>query len=169
MRNLEFKARYADLSRAERIARALGAEFGGNLHQEDTYFQVPAGRLKLRAIDRARSELIFYQRPEDSPARWSDYFIAAFEEADSIRDVLSRALGVRQRVEKLRQLFLYRGARIHLDRVARLGEFIEFEVPTRGDDDAAKSLLRTLLHSFGLRDEDAIQASYGELIERNLP
>ena len=176
MRNLEFKARFADLSRAEQIARSLGAEFGGDLHQQDTYFCVPAGRLKLREIHQAgtgqeprtySSELIFYQRPELSPTRWSEYYTAPIEQADSLHHVLSRALSVRRQVEKSRKLFLYRDARIHLDRVKHLGEFIEFEVAAQGKEDTAKSLMQTLMRAFGLHDEDAVWASYVDLIEES--
>ncbi len=181
MRNLELKARCADLERAEGIAVNLGAEFDGELHQLDTYFHVPAGRLKLReTVQRSSSgiapllasgggvgvgaELIYYERAEDSATRWSDYFTAAVSSADSLRDVLGRALGIRQQVEKWRKLYWYRGARIHLDRVRHLGDFIEFEVPSADDEHAARQLMAELMQAFGIKDGDSVRASYGELI-----
>ena len=189
MRNLELKARYADLARGEQIAQSIGATFGGDLHQLDTYFYVPHGRLKLREITPlpprgggvGGGELIFYQRPEDAPTRWSDYFTAPVSPTESMRDVLTRALGVRQQIEKTRRLYLYRGARIHLDRVTHVGNFIEFEVPIspppqplsqfgrgvggEGDEMQARALMRELMQAFGLNDTDAITASYSELLE----
>jgi predicted adenylyl cyclase CyaB len=165
MRNLELKARFADLARGEQIAQALGAACGGDLYQLDTYFHVASGRLKLREDGHAGGELIFYRRPEDSPTRWSDYFKAPVAEPAAMRDVLTRALGVRQQVEKTRRLYLYRGARIHLDRVTRLGTFVEFEVPTDDDADAARATMGELMRAFGLSDADAIAASYGEMME----
>jgi len=193
MRNLEFKAHCNDLARAEQIAQSFGATFGGDLQQLDTYFVAPSGRLKLREINHAQGELIFYQRPEDDATRWSDYFVAAVADSAAIRDVLTRALGVRVQVAKSRRLYLYRGARIHLDHVIGLGEFIEFEVPVtpspiplarilslskdvravreargegegRGEGDA-HALMRELMDTFGLREADAIHASYSELLE----
>lgn len=176
MRNLEWKSCIADLAAGERVAQALGATFGGDLYQLDTYFHVGSGQLKLRETGGGSGELIFYQRPEHAPTRWSDYFKAPISEPGVLRDVLTRALGARAQVEKTRRLYLYRGARIHLDRVTRLGTFVEFEVPTmadaetgggagaEGDAEAAQATMRELMQAFGLTDADAIAASYGELI-----
>src|SRR5712692_5834777 len=182
MRNLEFKTRCADLTRGEQIATAIGASFGGDLHQVDTYFVVSNGRLKLREFlplphgaAAAGAELISYDRPEDTATRWSDYFTSPVPDAASMRDVLTRALGVRQVIEKVRRLYLYRGARIHLDRVTRLGAFVEFEVPTTpppafagdaGEKSQAHATMRELMQAFGLNDADAIQASYSELLQK---
>jgi len=165
MRNLELKAPFADLARGEEIAQALGAACGGDLYQLDTYFHVASGRLKLRESGPSGGELIFYRRPEDSPTRWSDYFKAPVASPETMRDVLTRALGVRQQVEKTRRLYLFRGARIHLDRVTRLGNYVEFEVPTDDDADAARATMGELMRAFGLSDADAIAASYGEMME----
>lgn len=168
MRNLELKARYAALGRAEQIALSIGATFGGELHQLDTYFHAPRGRLKLREINQAQAELIYYERLEDSAARWSDYFTAQVSDVERLRDALTRALSIRLRVEKFRRLYLYKGARIHLDRVQALGTFIEFEVPTDGDEAAARATMSELMQAFDVRDEDAIRASYSELMEERL-
>jgi adenylate cyclase class IV len=166
MRNLELKAPLGDRARAEQIALELGAEFGGEWRQLDTYFVVPHGRLKLREVDQAPSELIGYERPERGAVRWSDYHTAPVAHGPAIRDVLARALGVRVQVDKMRRLYLYRGARIHLDGVRGLGAFIEFEVPCNdGDEAGAQSLMRDLMRRFALSDADALRASYAELLE----
>jgi adenylate cyclase class IV len=47
-------------------------------------------------------------------------------------------LGVLAVVKKRRTLLSLDATRIHLDNVDGLGDFIEFEVPVTGDDDAAK-------------------------------
>lgn len=169
MRNLELKARYADPAEAERIARSLGAELRGDLHQVDTYFITPRGRLKLRQINRAGGELIYYKRPEATAARFSDYFVAPVAVCAPMRDVLIRAYGERVTVEKMRRLYLYRGARIHIDRVERLGAFLEFEVPVASDDaqasETARVIMDELMAAFRLRDVDAVRASYSDLLE----
>ena len=169
MRNLELKARWADLAHAEEIARRLGAAPGETLHQVDTYFQTPAGRLKLRQANHGGGELIYYERAEDSAVRWSNYFTAPVADCAALRDVLTRAYGLRLEVEKSRVLFLYRGARIHLDRVEGLGAFLEFEVPVPSDREAdserAQLIMRELMSGFGLQPGDAIQASYADLLQ----
>ena len=163
MRNLELKARLEDLARGEEIALAIGAKPGGDLYQLDTYFRVADGRLKLREDGRGGGELVFYRRPEDSPTRWSDYFKVPVSSPETLRDVLTRALGVRRRIEKTRRLYRYRGARIHLDRVAGLGTFVEFEVPAEGDAEGPRATMSELMRAFGLSEADAIMASYGEM------
>ncbi len=166
MRNLELKARCADPAQAERIAHALGAEARGDLHQIDTYFVTPRGRLKLRQINRADGELIYYDRPEVTATRFSEYFIAPVAACALMRDVLIRAYGERVTVEKTRRLYIYRGARIHLDRVERLGAFLEFEVPVASDGEAetARVIMSELMAAFGLSEGDALRTSYGEML-----
>jgi adenylate cyclase class IV len=169
MRNLELKARCVDLARAESTARALGAQSCGDLHQVDTYFGTPKGRLKLREFDDAHGELIFYQRLEGTALRWSDYYVAPVAACRPLRKLLSLALSVLQRVDKQRRLYVYRGARIHLDQVQQLGTFIEFEVPVGGaaemEAEIASAIMRELMDAFGLTAADAIRASYSELLE----
>ncbi|HYH62056.1 MAG TPA: hypothetical protein VD766_09340, partial [Solirubrobacterales bacterium] len=70
-------------------------------------------------------------------------------------------------VRKARQLFLFEGVRIHLDRVDDLGSFIEFEgVATPEDPDLARfeALLADLRHSLSIRDTDLIGGSYCDLV-----
>ncbi len=166
MRNLELKARLGDRAHAEQIALDIGADFGGEWRQLDTYFLVPHGRLKLREVDQVQAELIGYERPEHEAARWSEYHTAPVAHGPDMRDVLARALGVRIQVDKTRRLYRYRGARIHLDAVRGLGAFIEFEVPCNdGDEVGAQALMRDLMKSFTLSDADALRASYAELLE----
>jgi predicted adenylyl cyclase CyaB len=169
MRNLELKAAYADLAHAEQIAVQSGAAPGGDLHQIDTYFHVAEGRLKLREINGAGGELIFYRRPEADATRFSEYYTAPVADCHAMGKVLELSLGVRKRVEKERRLYLYQGARIHLDIVVKLGTFIEFEVPVHPgeptEDEAARRLMDKLMGAYGIRASDAIRASYSELLD----
>jgi predicted adenylyl cyclase CyaB len=169
MLNLELKTRCTNLVRAEEIACRLGATPGGMLHQVDTYFKTSNGRLKLRQINRAAGELIYYERSEDSAVRWSNYFTAVVPDCAAMRDVLTRTYGVHMQVEKERMLYLYRKARIHLDQVEGLGSFIEFESPVHTESDEererARSIMNELISAFGLDAKDAIQASYADMLQ----
>jgi predicted adenylyl cyclase CyaB len=174
MRNLELKARYANLTHAEAIARSIGATFGGELRQTDTYFHAPYGRLKLREVqhiqpdesaDVFHAELIAYQRPETAATRWSDYITSVVTAPDTLREALARALGVRQIVTKTRRLYRYKNSRIHLDCVVNLGNFIEFEaLADDGDESRARAVMGELMQAFGLQASDAITSSYGEMM-----
>lgn len=169
MRNLELKAAFADLAHGEQIAVAIGAAPGGDLHQIDTYFHVPEGRLKLRELNRERGELIFYRRPEAEVTRFSDYHTAPVADCAALCNVLQLSLRIRKRVEKARRLYLYKGARIHLDHVSQLGTFIEFEVPVAAEgpaaESAARAIMAELMAAFGIEPAAAIRASYSELLD----
>lgn len=164
--NLELKARCRSLTEAERIAYSLGARAAGVLHQVDTYFSVPTGRLKLREIRGRRSELIFYDRPSTDvrSGRWSSYVVFPVRATGPLRSTLNDAWSMRVTVRKKRRLYLLENARIHLDSVEGLGSFIEFEVMlTKGRKQAA-ALYRRLRDGFGIKRSDVIGGSYADLL-----
>ncbi len=166
-RNLELKANDRDPGRSREICEELGAETRGVLLQEDTYFDVPRGRLKLRRERGALAHLIAYERPNDSGQRESRYRIVEVEDDLGLEAALASALGIKTMVRKARQLFLYEGVRIHLDCVDALGSFIEFEgVATPENPDLARfeALLADLRHRLGIQDSDLIGCSYCDLV-----
>ena len=138
--------------------------YQATLTQSDTYFHVPHGRLKLRRIDGAHAELIQYERPDQQGDRWSEYTRVPVEDPDGLTVALQHALGVRCVVEKVRDLYLYKTARIHCDEVRGLGSFLEFEVVETPPAEAA-ALMAELTAAFQVRDQDIIAGSYGEMLE----
>ena len=165
-RNIELKSQYGDLSRAQTAARTIGAEFTGHLIQRDTYFNCPNGRLKLREIEGKSAELIAYSRHDQPEARGSDYVVAPVADVASLLDALSRALGVRGVVAKRRELWIWRGVRIHLDSVESLGTFVEFEaVLADGEPDAAgHEKLHALCVALEIEAGDIVAGSYVDLL-----
>ncbi len=127
-RNVELKARDPEPERSLARCRALEeAVDHGLLWQRDTYFVVAHGRLKLREQRPGGATLIQYARPDETTAKTSRYRLIGVDDADACRAGLAEALGVRAVVEKRRRLFIWRDVRIHLDTVAGLGAFVEFE------------------------------------------
>jgi predicted adenylyl cyclase CyaB len=167
-RNLERKARLADLPAAHAALRALGAREEGIQRQSDVYFQVPHGRLKLRVIDDREAVLIWYQRPDCAAARLSHYRLVPIADAVGLRAALTGALGVRCEVHKCREVWHWHNVRIHLDEVEGLGTFVEFEAVLGRDDDEATAheRLRRLGVLLGLRSEDELAGSYADLLLR---
>jgi adenylate cyclase class 2 len=163
MRNIELKARLRDREAAEAACRRLSASDEGDIHQTDTYFHVPAGRLKLRVSEPGDDYLVFYKRPDVPDAKGCDYSIEIVR--PGVGNVLSEALGVLAVVVKTRSLHLWKNVRIHLDRVDDLGDFIEFEAVLSDDADDADghAKLARLREVFDIRDEDLIASSYLEL------
>jgi adenylate cyclase class IV len=162
-RNIELKARCADLEEAKRRALQFGARPEADLNQIDTYFNVPVGRLKIRQIGPGHAELIAYHRDNNAMTRASDYLIAPLADAASMIRVLSMVLGERGQVRKRRQLLLWRNVRIHLDSVEDLGGFIELEavVSNAFDENASRDNLQQM--ALQLKMTDPIGVSYADL------
>jgi len=166
-KNLEIKAKINDILLAEKIAIDIGAEFKNDFVQVDTYFKVADGRLKLREFDDGRAELIFYRRDETSEKRWSDYEIVPVCEAGKLKNLFEKIFGVNVVVEKRRKVYVYENARIHIDRVKGLGEFIEFEVIYNGDAEQVERLMEFLIDRFNLERGNFIKVSYSDLLIKN--
>jgi predicted adenylyl cyclase CyaB len=170
-RNIELKARLADLDAARRVAQRIATSSGGTLHQIDTYFHVPVGRLKLREIAGERAELIAYHRANSPAARASDYTIVPVPDAGTLTQALAAVLGIRTVVRKVRELWFYQNVRIHLDQVRELGTFLEFEaVLSDGKDDASgRAQLDWLCGHFGIDSRDIVPQSYSDLLLAHQP
>jgi adenylate cyclase class IV len=124
-RNIEVKCRCTDLVAVRERAEALGATDAGVLHQDDTFFDAPQARLKLRDFGDGAAELISYRRADTVQARASDFFVCPIADPSRLRATLAHALPTTGSVRKRRHLFFYRHTRIHLDDVEGLGAFVE--------------------------------------------
>ncbi len=166
MRNIELKARLAGLDAAREIAESLATERLGVQHQVDTYFNCRNGRLKLRQIDNLRSELVWYARADEEGPKASDYAVVPISNPETLKMALTAALGVRGVVDKRREIYLVDNVRVHLDEVAGLGTFLEFEaVLGPGVEDAAgHARLAGLQQQFGIAPADLLPGSYSDMI-----
>jgi predicted adenylyl cyclase CyaB len=160
--NLEIKLKVARLGEFDRIAKRIGKRvFDG--WQIDTYFRVRSGRLKLRETG-SGTELIFYRRPSKRSARLCDYLTVEIDEPRKVKSFLADFLGVKQVVKKHRKVYLYRTARLQLDRVTGLGTFVEIEIPSQGRRPQARRLMKSLRQRFNLQNELPIPGSYSDLL-----
>jgi len=164
-RNLELKAFLHSRQRAEEVAKSLGAEFKGTLKQVDVYYRIPHGRLKMRSIEGGCHEMIYYVRPNRSGGRFSDYTVVPLRQPRVVARVFEQLYGIRTIVRKHRRLYLYKNARIHLDSVRDLGDFLEFEVMVVRGVRQAGALLRQLTNAFGIRPSMRIASSYSDLMD----
>lgn len=165
-KNIEIKARYENLDRARNLALGLGAKSLGVDHQIDTYFRVPSGRLKIRVSSLSGCYLVPYSREDLSGPRASEYLMIPIAESQVALDLFSKILGVNVCIDKQREILLFENVRIHLDRVAGVGDFIELEAVCRNnadlEDEYTKiSLLMKLLEIDQAKLETG---SYQELI-----
>jgi predicted adenylyl cyclase CyaB len=122
--------------------------------------------LKLREIDDDTAQLVGYFRPDGIEAKLSDYRLTEVQDAQSLKQTLAAALGVLIVVDKRREIFLYDNVRIHLDQVAGLGTFLEFEavLSEQIDADHGQQQVAFLREQFGLLPADLLANSYAELL-----
>jgi adenylate cyclase class IV len=167
-RNLEIKAVDADPEATLAAALGLGAEDQGLLRQRDTYFHAVQGRLKLREAPPQPAELIAYARAELAGPKVSLYRIVPVSDHIALIDALADSLGVRVVVEKVRRLLLWRNVRIHLDRVAGLGDFVEIEAvaASPGGLEVERDRVEQLREALGIDDERLVAAGYADLLVR---
>lgn len=185
--NVELKARISSCQALRPVAQKLATARLADERQVDTYFRCPHGRIKLRQINGQTGQLIWYSRPdverpsvdaaaagsaanpaeEDRrPFATSRYLITPIEHPEELKIALGNAWGIRQVVDKEREIYLYHNVRIHLDRVHRLGEFLEFEAVLDGVDEATgQQQLAGLRVEFGIRPEQRVEGSYVDLLE----
>lgn len=165
--NIEIKAHARDWPRLLRSAAELSDTPVQVIKQEDTFFHVPTGRLKLRIFSPAAGELIFYQRPDHVGPKQSQYVIAPTAAPATLKETLAAALGVRGVVRKCRLLYLAGQTRIHLDEVENLGRFVELEVVMEPGQSPAEGqrIATELMARLGIAKEDLIVRAYVDMLE----
>jgi len=166
--NIEIKARVRDFADIKSRAEKLSDTPVEVIPQEDTFFNVPQGRLKLRVLSSDRAELIYYTRPDQEGPKRSDYHIARTSDPENLKRVLELSYGIRGVVKKTRYLYLVGQTRVHLDDVQGLGQFMELEVVMReGQGDAeGQAVAEDLMASLGVERSDLIDGAYMDLIEK---
>lgn len=167
-RNIEVKARLADLGATRRRVEEFADSHPGVEEQEDVYYKVDAAgleRVKIRTSSRHGRQLIRYHRPEGDGVRPSEYTLTPLAAGEVPPEV--RALGDPEVVvRKRRDLFWKANVRIHLDEVEGLGTFLELEavVDAANDDASSRARVDALLADLGIGEADLVRASYSDLL-----
>ncbi len=166
-RNIEVKARVRDFDELCRRAEALSDTPCEVLEQQDTFFLVPHGRLKLREVGTDTAQLIFYTRPDLEGPKRSEYQISSTHDPQGLKNILALAYGIRGVVKKTRFLYLCGQTRIHIDQVQGLGQFMELEVVLRPEqsDVEGRLIAEDLLNRLGLSPGDLLEGAYMDLME----
>ena len=167
-RNLEVKAIDPDPQATFAAALELRAQERGEQRQRDTYFHAVQGRLKLREAPPNPAELIAYARAERAGPKVSLYRVVPVADHVALVDALAESLGVRVVVEKVRRLLVWRNVRIHLDRVADLGDFVEIEAvaTTPGGLEVERERVEELRAVLGIADDRLVPVGYADLLTR---
>lgn len=167
---VELKARMKHVKEVKRRLSLLGAQNIGTFRQIDTYFQVSEGRLKIRETEEQESgELIFYKRPDVSSIKSSHVLLIQVQPQETAKALLSKLFPVSSVVNKTREIYALGETRVHLDKVLKLGTFVELEITTTGETQEirkSKSLLADLSAKLGIRKKDLEALSYADLLSR---
>jgi len=168
-RNVEVKARVGDFEALRRRAESMSDVPVEIIDQRDTFFVVSRGRLKLRVLAPDASELIAYERPDDTGAKLSEYSIIRSSEPETFLAVLSSALEVRGVVAKRRFLYRVGRTRVHLDDVEGLGTFIELEVVLEEGQtcDEGTAIAERVMRELGIENADRVAGAYIDLLEKS--
>jgi predicted adenylyl cyclase CyaB len=165
--NIEIKARVRNFEEIQRRAEQLSDAPVEIIPQEDTFFNTPHGRLKLRVLSQEEGQLIYYTRPDQEGPKRSDYHIFVTSDSENLKRVLELAYGIRGIVRKIRYLYLVGQTRLHLDDVEGLGQFMELEVVLQeGQNDAeGQRIAETLMTALGVERSDLLEGAYMDLLE----
>ena len=166
--NIEIKARVRDFESLKQVATDLSDTVCQVIPQEDTFFNCPQGRLKLRELGPHLGQLIYYQRQDITGPKHSDYSIFETDDPAQLKLILKEAYGIRGVVSKTRYLYLVGQTRIHLDDVNGLGKFMELEVVLQtGQTDAeGQAIAEKLINALGIEEIDLIDSAYIDQIEK---
>ena len=166
-RNIEIKAQVPDLEVLRAAVRALVSNPGETLEQEDTFFAVPNGRLKIRRFPDGTGELISYHRADQRGPKESVYTRYPCQDARALSATLGGVLPVRGVVTKRREVFLIGRTRIHLDQVQNLGCFVELEVvlSERESAEDGEITARELLNKLNIPSSRLIAEAYIDLLD----
>ncbi|HEX7902755.1 MAG TPA: class IV adenylate cyclase [Chitinophagaceae bacterium] len=142
------------------------AEFRGIDEQTDTYFNVAAGRLKLREGN-IENNLIFYERDNEAGPKNSSFHLVKVEDTKGLKEVLTKSSGVKVIVKKKREIYYINNVKFHIDEVPGLGSFIEIEagnILANLTQQQLKEQCDFYVAAFGLKQEDMIAVSYSDML-----
>jgi predicted adenylyl cyclase CyaB len=166
--NIEIKAKSIELDRIRDILKSNRADFKGIDHQVDTYFKVSSGRLKLREGN-IENHLIYYEREDKGGPKKSLVVLYKHNPDQSLKEILTRSLGVLAVVNKHREIYFIDNVKFHLDNVKGLGNFVEIEAIDEDGSIGSEKLHEQCNHYLKLLNiskEDLLENSYSDLILR---
>ena len=164
---VEIKARCSDQESVRRKLEDWGARSQGIQTEVDIFYNVPHGRLKLRHSE-SEKMLIGYQRPDVGGPKHCLVNLYPCGDTEALDRLLSASLGRKLVLEKQRERYILDNVRFHLDRVERLGTFLEIEVlGRRGVDEVEdlRAVCRDLMNKCAVQPEDLVEQAYADLLE----
>lgn len=165
-KNLEIKARLTHSKKTAALLRGLFNDkqvITQEQIQEDIYFRVDKGRLKLRIINGKTGNLIHYFRNNNSGKRVSKYTISETNNPNELNSILGSLFGILIIVKKVRKIIIIENLRFHFDKVFGLGNYLEIEIIFNSIKEVEKQM-DTLIDYLNLDETKFIKESYSDLL-----
>ena len=124
--------------------------------------------LKLREGN-IENQLIYYEREDSSGPKKSLVVLYKHNTDQSLKEMLTRSLGVLAIVNKHREIYFIDNVKFHLDKVRGLGNFVEIEAIDEDGSIGREKLHEQCKHYLKLLNiskEDLLENSYCDLILR---
>ncbi len=163
--NVEIKARCADLEKIRNILNIEKARFVGLDHQIDTYFNVDYGRLKLREGN-IENALIHYNRSDQASPKKSEVILYKSNPGSALKEILTASLGILTIIDKQRAIYFIDNVKIHLDKVEKLGTFVEIEaidIDRSRNEKQLEAQCQYFIQLFEIKKEELLENSYSDL------
>ena len=164
--NIEIKAKTNNQNFVREVLKSLNARFIGVDNQTDTYFNVSSGRLKLREGN-IENSLVHYDREDKEGPKQSNVTFYKSSDKTSLKEILTRSLGILIVVDKSREIYFIDNVKFHLDTVKDSGTFVEIEAIDSDGQIKKEKLLEQCnfyLNLFKINREDLISNSYSDML-----
>lgn len=165
-KNFEVKVKLKDLNKTRNLVHSLckgKKTVKQKQTQEDIYYKVSKGRLKLRIINGQTGNLIHYFRSNDTGKRVSSYTISETNTPKELNKILTSLYGVLIKVKKTREVTIIDNVRVHIDKVIGLGNYLEIEIIFNSIT-IAKKLMSDLIKRLEIEENKFIKVSYSDLL-----
>ena len=166
MQNIELKIRVDNFkSIVDKLKKNRAAD-KEILSQVDTYYNCKRKRLKFREENNKLFRLVLYARPDKKEAKVSNFDMIDFnkQQAQALKAVLKKAYGEKVTVKKERKLWVYKNTRIHLEKVEKLGTFLEIETFVKKDITVAKKEYGKIVKILDLDRYKKMDRSYSDML-----
>jgi predicted adenylyl cyclase CyaB len=166
MKNIELKIQVDDFKDVLAKLKKNRAAEKGVLKQIDIYYNCEGKRLKLREENGKLFQLVLYIRPDKKEAKVSDFDTIDFgkQQAQALKAVLKKAYGEKVVVKKERKLWMYKNTRIHLDKVEKLGTFLELETFVKKNLAPARKEYDEVVKLLDLDRYEKLKKSYSDML-----
>ncbi|CAD5215413.1 unnamed protein product [Bursaphelenchus xylophilus] len=163
---LSIKASVSDLEAMESKIFAFTESIGHLATQQDTYFNVPYGQLKLRKTypNKEQGELISAKSISHIP-HLVETRATRIHEASALKKTLELCISELGTIKKKRRVYVKDNVRINLDDVEGLGVYVDVEIKKDATNDVEKQAVE-VKKALGITDDMIVTSNYLELYRK---